>query len=406
MNVTFSRHLSRRAARLSGGLAVAVALTIGAVGIGTIPSAAAPPTQNGAVAAGYAGGWLARQVNADGSVHDANDHPSPGATVATALSLGAAGTEHATFDRMVTWLSAHVDAVTGTGATADPGQIGYLLLVVDAAGVDATSFGGVNLVTRLGGTLGQFEPGLYGKADPTYSGAFRQSLAILGLDGVGAPQGAGTVAWLAAQQCGGVNLAIQGGWEAYRAPATACTAPDLNTFTGVDTNSTALAYAALVAAGTTPTSDALGWLDRAQNATGGWGYLPGLDDDPDSTGLVIQAIVAGGQSPTSGVWVEGTNTAMSALLAFQLGCTAPAANRAAFTYPGGGATPNLVATQQATWGASGHAFPLGPVTFGATPDPCAPIVTTTTTSPSTTSTTTAKTTVAADPVEATPAFTG
>jgi hypothetical protein len=401
VSAIFSIQLPRRASRIVGGIAVTVVMTAGAAGLSSAPSGATPPTQDGTVAAGYAGHWLAAQVNADGSVHDANDHPSPGSTLGTALGLASAGTEQATFNRTVTWLSDHVDAVTGTGATAAPGQIGYLLLVVDAAGRDATTFGGVNLVTRLAGTLGQFESGLYGQADPTYDGAFRQSLAILGLDAVGGAQGAGTVSWLAGQQCGGVDLATEGGWEAYRAPATACTAPDLNLFSGVDTNSTAIAFEALTAAGVTPASDALGWLDRSQNATGGWGFLPGLDDDPDSTGLVVQAIVAGGQSPTSGVWVEGTHNALSALLAFQLGCDAPAADRGAFTFPGGGQSPNALATQQAVWGASGHAFPLGVVTFGATPDPCAPVVPTTSTS-----TTTVSDTVAAVPVAVTPAFTG
>jgi len=188
VSAIFSIQLPRRASRIVGGIAVTVVMTAGAAGLSSAPSGATPPTQDGTVAAGYAGHWLAAQVNADGSVHDANDHPSPGSTLGTALGLASAGTEQATFNRTVTWLSDHVDAVTGTGATAAPGQIGYLLLVVDAAGRDATTFGGVNLVTRLAGTLGQFESGLYGQADPTYDGAFRQSLAILGLDAVGGAQ--------------------------------------------------------------------------------------------------------------------------------------------------------------------------------------------------------------------------
>ena len=403
MSATFSFSPSRRLARVIGALAVTVALGAGAIGLGP-PSGATPPTQNGTVAAGYAGGWLAAQVTADGSVHGPTDNPSPSATLQTALSLAAAGTESAAFDRAVTWLGDHVDLVTGTGTATDPGQVGYLLLVVDAAGRDASSFGGVDLPARLAGTLGAFEPGLYGHADPSYDGTYRQSLAILGLAAAGAPQGAGTIAWLVAQQCGGVDLAIQGGWEAYRAAATPCTAPDLNTFSGVDTNSTALAAQALAAVATPPAADALGWLSRAQNPSGGWGFLPGMADDPNSTALVIQAIVAGGQSPTAGVWVQGTNTALSALLAFQLGCDAPAANRGAFIYPGGGGTPDVLATQQGTWGASQHAFPLGPVTFGPTPDPCAPVVPAP--APAPTPAPVVEPASPANPVPAAPAFTG
>ncbi len=400
MSAIFSFRLPRRAARALGFVAVAAALSAAGVGLPAVTSGATPPTPDPAVAAGYAGHWLAAQVKADGSVHNDQDAPSAGATLATALGLAAARTDQATFSRTVAWLSDHVDTVTGTGATADPGQIGYLLLVLDAAGRDATTFGGVNLVTRLAGTLGQFEPGLYGKSDPTYDGAFRQSLAILGLAAVGQPEDTTALDWLSAQQCGGADLAVQGGWQAYRAPAAPCIDPDPTTFTGVDSNSTAMAFQALTAAGVAPAADALGWLGRAENPTGGWGLVPGVADDPDSTALAIQAVVAGGQSPTSGVWVKGTNTPLRALLAFQLGCDAPVTDRGAFTYPGGGETANALATQQAVWGAGERAFPLGPVTFGTTADPCAPAATTTST------TAVAQVAAAATPVAATPAVTG
>ena len=79
----------------------------------------------------------------------------------------------------------------------------------------------------------------------------------------------------------------------------------------------------------------------------------------------MQAIVAAGESPSAGRWIAGTDTALSALLGFQLGCDARSADQGAFTYPGlGRPTPNALATQQAVWGAAQHAFPLGPVTFG------------------------------------------
>ena len=355
--------------RALAGLALVAALVAGAV---AVPAAGAvPPTTDGPIAARYAAGWLAAKVTADGSVHTTGGDPSPGATLLTALSLAAAGTQQAAFDQTVTWLAGHVDTVTGTGVDANPGQVGYLLLVVDAAGLDATSFGGVDLPARLAATLGQYESGLYGKADPTYDGAYRQALAITGLAAVDAPESPAALDWLDSQQCTAADLAVQGGWQAYRAPAAACQAPDPDTFSGVDTNSTAVAFQALVAAGRVPAADALAWLDRAQNATGGWGYLPGLADDPNSTALVLQAIVAGGGSPTAGEWVEGSNTALSALLAFQLGCDAPAADRGAFTYPGTDDAANALATEQGTWGASLHAFPLGAVTFGPAADPCA-----------------------------------
>ncbi len=65
------------------------------------------------------------------------------------LALAAAGVGYDAFTRTMSWLAADVDAVTGTGADTSPGQIGYLLVVIDAAGADATDFGGVDLVARL-----------------------------------------------------------------------------------------------------------------------------------------------------------------------------------------------------------------------------------------------------------------
>ena len=383
-------------------VAVTLALTAGALGLVSGPSAATPPTQDGAVAADYAGHWLAARVTADGSVHDANDHPSPGATLATALALATAGVEQTTFDRTLTWLSGHVESViVNVNTDDDPGNLGELMIVAHAAGQDPTSFGGVDLVTRLGATLGLFEPGLYGHSDPTYDGAFRQSFALLGLAAAGVTPPPAAVTWLTSQQCVGADLTIQGGWQAYRAPQAACDPPDAQLFSGVDTNSTAAAAEALDALDVIPSADALAWLDRAQNTTGGWGFVPGAADDPNSTALVVQAIVAAGESPSAGRWISGTHTALSALLSFQLGCDAPVADRGAFTYPGGGPTPNALATQQAVWGAAQHAFPLGPITFGATPDPCAPPVPTTTTTQAT-----SPVVPVAEAVAATPAFTG
>ncbi len=254
-------------------------------------------------------------------------------------------------------------------------------------------------------TLGAFEPGLYGSYasvfDPTYSGVYDQSLSILGLAAVGATQSSAALDWLVAQQCGGTDE-FNGAWMSYRAPAAPCTAFDSVAFTGIDTNSTSLAYEALVAAGRTPTYDALAWLARTENADGSFGYFVGNDGDPDSTALVIQAIVAGGESPTAPPWGKGSNNPMTALLSNQLGCDAAVADRGAFTYPGTGGAPNGLATEQGAWGAAEAAFPIGTITWSAAPVPCQPAMTTTTTEGATTSTTTP----VAVAVSTAPAFTG
>ncbi len=408
-------HSHRRVPLRLGALitAFALVLTLGSASLaGT--AAAAPPTSDPATAAGYAGRWLAGRVNADGFVPDDMGDPAPADTVATAVSLAAAGAEQETFNRVVNWLEANVDTVTGTGVNADPGQIGYLMMVVVVSGHDVTNFGGVNLVTRLNATLGAFEPGLYGSyasvGDPTYSGVFTQSLAILGLAAAGVSQSSAALDWLAAQQCGGADE-FNGAWMSYRphtdpsdptSPLVACTPFDSSLFTGIDTNSTSIAYEAMVAAGRTPGFDALAWLNRTENADGSFGFFVGNDGDPDSDALVIQAIVAGGESPTAGRWALAGGDPMTSLLSFQLGCDQPASDQGAFTFSGSGGATNALATEQATWGAAQAPFPLDSVEFTATPVPCQIV-------PPTTTPTTGSGSAGVEPataVEATPALTG
>jgi hypothetical protein len=413
--VTSPSHIRPRLAAL---LLVASLLAGLGPAVAVAPSAgAAPPTTDPATAAGYGARWLAAQVTPGGYIAGHGGVPDASDTVLAALSLAASGHDQATFDSMVSWLAANVDTVTGTGTDVDPGSTGYLLLVVAAAHGDATDFGGVDLVARLGATLGAFEPGLYGSyatvGDPTYSGVYDQSLALLGLQAVGGSPAGAAVDWLAAQQCGG-SAEFDGAWMSYRAPKvpadpadplTPCTAFDSSTFTGIDTNSTALAYEALRAVGRTPAHDALAWLARTQNSDGSFGFYVGNDGDPNSTGLVIQAIVAAGQSPTDPTWAKGADTPLSALSSFQLGCDAAAADQGAFTFPGSGGGPSLLATEQAVWGEAQTAFPLGPVSFTDAPAPCQP-TTTTTAAASGTPTTVAAVLAAAAPVDAAPAFTG
>jgi hypothetical protein len=361
---------------------VILAMSLGAVPTGASLAGAAPPSNDPATAAAYGARWLAARVTPDGFVPGPSSDPDPGDTLQTAVALAASGTDQGTFDRVVGWLSGHVDDVTGTGTDIDPGAIGYLMIVVAAAHADPTSFGGVDLETRLAGTLGAFEPGLYGSfaavGDPTFSGVFTQSLAIIGLAASGAAEDPAALDWLSDQQCGGTDE-FNGAWMSYRPrtdpsdPGSAlvpCTAFDDNTFTGIDTNSTSIASEAMVAAHRTPDFDALSWLARNENADGSFGFFVGNDGDPDSDALAIQAIVAGGEDPTAGRWVKGSADPMTSLLSFQLGCDQAAADQGAFTFPGSGGATNALATEQGVWGAARATFPLGAVTFADAPTPC------------------------------------
>jgi hypothetical protein len=127
------------------------------------------------------------------------------------------------------------------------------------------------------------DTGLFGATDPTYDGVLRQSYALIGLTAVGTTPPPAAVDWLVQQQC------ASGAFMAYRTDS--CTAADLTTYTGTDSNSTAAAAIALLAVGQLkPGRAAVRWLVDSQRPDGGWPWLAGLASDPVSTGLVMQAL--------------------------------------------------------------------------------------------------------------------
>ena len=194
--------------------------------------------------------------------------------------------------------------------------------------------------------------GLYGSQDPTYDGVYRQSLAVLAQLAAGTTPAPAAVAWLTGQQC------PDGGFEAFRAnPAVACAAPSSSTYSGADSNSTALAVQALVALKLTAAADrGLQWLTAHHSADGGWAYYPdgaaGNASDANSTAVAWSAFTSAGLPlPTS----PAGHTPSEALLALQVGCSGAAADQGAFTYAG---TPNDFASVQATLAVAGGFLPV------------------------------------------------
>lgn len=365
--------------RLATVLVAAAALTTGLA-----PAGAAPPTSDPSTAAAYGARWIAQQVSATGALPDFSGDPAVGPTVSGALALAAAGVEGETFERMMSFIEANAESYINPFGNDRPGAIGYLLLLSAAAGEDPTSFGGIDLASRLDATLGDFAPGLYGADDPTYDGAVRQALALLGLVANGYTPPSEAIDWLVDQQCGpGSPAGTVGAWQAYRADTSVpCESPNPVTFSGPDSNSTAFALQALVAVGVTPSEDPLALLASWQQPDGGFEFLPGAGVDPNSTALVIQAIVAAGEDPAGGRWVQPNGSATSSLLSWQLGCDQPVPDQGSFASPFSDGAPDLLATTQAVWGASGRAFPLaGPVVFRPAPEPCRSSTTTAPASP-------------------------
>ena len=194
--------------------------------------------------------------------------------------------------------------------------------------------------------------GLYGTADPTYDGVFRQSLGILGILAAGDEPSDDAVAWLLDQQC------ADGGFMAFNPdPSEPCVTADPTNFAGEDTNSTALAVQALTGIGADDEAqDALGFLSDARNDDGGWPYVPGGDSDPNSTGVVLTAL------STDGDPVD--QDAVDYVSSFQVGCDEAAEDQGGLASPYSGGAPDVLATVQAVPGVAGLSLLDGPASTG------------------------------------------
>ncbi|KIF05487.1 hypothetical protein PL81_12970, partial [Streptomyces sp. RSD-27] len=196
--------------------------------------------------------------------------------------------------------------------------------------------------------------GLFGKADPSYDGVWRQSLALLAQQTAGEKPAPQAVDWLTGQQC------ANGGFASFRADATkACDAT-----TPYDTNATAVAVQALKALGgkDAQVKKATDWLKSVQNEDGGWAFAPGSPSEGSSTSIVISALAVAGEKPAE-VKSKAGKSAYDGLLAFQLGCSAePAGDRGAFGYqPADGKLPaNADATAAAALAALGRGILVEP----------------------------------------------
>ncbi|MEZ0068289.1 hypothetical protein ABIA32_004313 [Streptacidiphilus sp. MAP12-20] len=199
--------------------------------------------------------------------------------------------------------------------------------------------------------------GLYGKSDPTYDGVWRQSLSILALHTQGVTPAASAVNWLTKQQC------ADGGWPSYNPdPAKAC-APATE-----DTNATAVAVQALTALGghDDAVAKAVAWYKNVQNKDGGWSYNPGAASDANSTALAVTALAAAKTDPAT--VAKNGKTAVQGLAAFQLGCSAPAAQQGAFAYQpdkNGKLAANGLASAQGALGAEQAFLPVAASTASA-----------------------------------------
>ena len=351
----------RRTRRIVGAAAAAMVLALSAS-----PALAAPPTDDPDAGADFGAGWLSRELNPGGFLPTATDANQPDYTntANAVLAFAAAGVASNQAEAALDYLEAHLEEAVQAGGADAPGPLATIILAADALGRDPRSFGGEDLVERLLATqqTDGADAGLFGSQDPAFDGAFRQGLALMALAAMGVQNDAGEQ-WLIAQQC------ADGGWTAYRADTSApCPPPTPATFTGPDSNSTAVALSGLEAAGGAPNEDAVSFLEATQGTDGGWAYIPASDQpsDPNSTALVIQALLAAGVDAASdGRFEESEGDPVTRLLSFQLGCEA-GEDAGAFFFPiaGSDPTPNALATVQAVPAAAGVAFPIDSAQLG------------------------------------------
>ena len=272
---------------LSAAIALAVVLTL------ALPAWADDP----GVAA-----WLQAQQNADGGFGSPDS--AVGITADVVIAATAAGAD------AIDWHVGNVAAgdylSRNAASIAAIGDLSKTIVALTASGINPRSFGGVDLIARLEGALG--DGGLYGDSGMVND----QAYAMIALASAGRAVPAAAVDALLGQQIADGTWS----WNGDTTPGTG------------DNNTAAIAVVALLAAGV-PADHAqialsLAHLQAQQNEDGGFPYISpspyGTDSDANSTAVVMWAVLAAGQDPAGDDWkYEGQDgaSALDRLRAFQ-----------------------------------------------------------------------------------------
>lgn len=351
----------RRIAALLGGLLLAAATavvpaTASAAPANSAPTNSAPATADSVLAGNRtqaAAGWLARQL-VDGerfeATFDGVTYPDQGLTIDAILAFAAAGVAEQNAAKATAWLARPeiLSGYIGDGTSnAYAGATAKLLLAAEVRGANPSSFGGVDLPTRLRAL--QQPSGRFTDLSPwgDYSNAFSQSLALLALDRTPAGAPAGAVDFLAGARCADGGFPLDFG-------KPTCTS---------DADSTAMSVQALAATGRPQEAAAgLNWLVGHQLADGGFGTPGAGTSNANSTGLAAQALLS------SWRLLPGL-TARHFITERQVPCTGAPATRGAIAYDATGFDPSTAtrATAQAILGLAGTGF-AGLNAAGARPD--------------------------------------
>ena len=287
--------------------------------------------------------YLKTQQNADGGFGSGFSPASTLSSTADAvLALVSVAGDPAAFaqgsNTPITYLAASAPAA----ATA--GDLAKLILAAIAVGENPRQFGGVDSVAKLEAMIGP-DGRIGGEKDTFVSHVW----AVLALASAKRPIPAAGLTYIKNGQ------QENGGW-----------AWDGSAATAADTNTTAFAVQALVAAGEAASGNsvtkALTYYKGIQNDDGGWPYQSpsdfGTATDANSTAVTIQALIAAGQDPAAAEWKTAKgSTPVAALEALQ--------NKSgAFAWQAAVPDDNLLATVQALPALAGKAFPLASMAVG------------------------------------------
>ncbi len=215
-------------------------------------------------------GWLKSAQSSDGGWPAAQGEDSdPQMTGWTMLGLEAAGVNPLDLG------GRRGAAAYLRGNLADvrtPGDLARTILALDGAGVDASRFGGQDLVSRLAGRR---------RPDGSYQGwPNSTAFAVMALRASGRGGGSSaSLAWLRRVQ------AKDGGWGAVPGAAS-------------DPDSTGAVLQAL-GSGSRSARRAVRFLRRTQQRNGGWPLVVGGSSNSQSTAWAVQGLLAAGVSPSS-----------------------------------------------------------------------------------------------------------
>lgn len=239
--------------------------------------------------------------NADGGFpFNAGEASDPGVTLDAVFALRAAGVNPATVRKEGHSPADYLKA-QGPSYSEDPGAAAKLVLGLVAMKQDPRDFASTDFLAKMNSN---FDGATHSYGDDV----FDHELYMLARASLDLAPRSGSVDYLKSMQMDDGCWEFGEGW-------------------GCDTNTTALAIQALIAAGVSSSDsavqDALDYLAAAQNEDGGFPYSPvsqwGTDSDANSTALVLQALVAAGENiDEGGPWdTAGASTPLEALLAFQ-----------------------------------------------------------------------------------------